>query len=106
MISYLSGEAGVFTMRIKMPDGFYISPHWHPGVERVSVIDGVFHRGSGEDLNPEGTVPLESGSYTSMPPEMRHYAIAEGETIIQLTSIGPWEITYVNPEEDDPRLRD
>jgi anti-sigma factor ChrR (cupin superfamily) len=100
------GEPGVFTMRIKMPDGFYISPHWHPGVERVTVISGTFHLGSGEELDPESTVPLATGSYTSMPPEMRHYAITEGETIIQLTSVGPWQITYVNPEEDDPRLRD
>jgi len=37
-----------------------------------------------------------------MLPETAHFAIAEGETVIQLTSIGPWEINYVNPE-DDPR---
>jgi quercetin dioxygenase-like cupin family protein len=99
------GEAGVFTLRIKMPDGYFISPHSHPGVERVTVISGVFNLGSGEELNPNATVALEAGSYTSMPPGMRHYAIAEGETVIQLTSVGPWELNYVN-EEDDPRLRD
>jgi quercetin dioxygenase-like cupin family protein len=100
------GEPGVFTMRIRMPDGYYISPHWHPGVERVTVISGVFRLGSGDELDAENTIPLEPGSYTSMPPGMRHYAIAEGETVIQLTSVGPWELNYVNPEEDDPRLRD
>jgi quercetin dioxygenase-like cupin family protein len=99
------GEPGVFTMRIRMPDGFYISPHWHPNVERVTVISGVFYLGSGEKRDKKAAVRLESGSYTSMPPGMRHYAIAEGETVVQLTSIGPWEIHYVKPE-DDPRLRD
>jgi quercetin dioxygenase-like cupin family protein len=98
-------EPGVFTLRIKMPDGSHISPHSHPGVERVTVISGVFRLGSGDELDPENTTPLEAGSYTSMPPGMRHFAIAEGETIIQLTSVGPWQLNYVNPEEDDPRLR-
>ncbi|HSE84313.1 MAG TPA: cupin domain-containing protein [Thermodesulfobacteriota bacterium] len=96
------GEPGVFTMRIKMPDGFTISPHWHPKTERVTVISGIFHLGSGEELDRDSTKSLKPGSYTSMPPGMRHFAIAEGETVIQLTSTGPWEINYVNPE-DDPR---
>lgn len=99
------GEAGVFTMRIRMPDGFRIAPHWHPNVERVTVVSGTFHLGSGETLDPDATTPLGPGSYTSMPPGMRHYAIAEGETVIQLTSVGPWIINYVDPD-DDPRSRD
>lgn len=96
------GEPGFFNLRIKMPDGFTISPHWHPKAERVTVISGIFHLGSGEELDRDVTKPLKPGSYTSLPPEMHHFAIAEGETVIQLTSIGPWEINYVNPE-DDPR---
>ncbi len=97
-------ESGVFTMRIKMPDEFYISPHSHPGVERVTVISGLFRLGSGEELDQTATELMEPGSYTSMPPGMTHYAIAEGETVIQLTSVGPWDVNYVNPA-DDPRLR-
>lgn len=96
---------GVFTMRIKMPDGFVIAPHWHPNVERVTVISGTFYLGSGEVLNRQAAQRLLPGSYTSLPPETRHYAVAEGETVIQLTSIGSWEINYVNPD-DDPRRRD
>lgn len=96
------GEQGVFNMRIKMPDGFKISPHWHPNVERVTVISGTFRLGHGEVADFDSAEPLSAGSYFSMPPEMVHYAIAEGETIIQLKTIGPWEINYVNPN-DDPR---
>lgn len=97
------GEAEVFTMRIKMPDGFIISPHTHPNVERVTVISGTFLLGDGDVVDREEMERLDAGSYTSMPPGMVHCAIAEGETVIQLTSIGPWVIDYVNPE-DDPRL--
>jgi quercetin dioxygenase-like cupin family protein len=96
------GQPGVFTMQIRMPDGFVIAPHSHPGVERVTVLSGAFHLGHGEVLDRQGAQRLPSGSHFSLPPQMRHYAIAEGETVIQLSSIGPWEITYVDPA-DDPR---
>lgn len=94
---------GVFTMRIRMPDGFVISPHFHPQPERVTVLEGTFQLGSGGEFVAADVLPLRPGAYTSMPPGMRHFAIAQGETVIQLTSTGPWEITYVN-EADDPRL--
>ncbi len=98
-------EAGVFTMRIKMPDGFRISPHWHPNVERVTVLSGTFKLGSGETFDANNTQALLPGSYTAMPPKMRHYAVTEGETMIQLTSVGPWIINYID-KQDDPRLRE
>jgi quercetin dioxygenase-like cupin family protein len=97
-------EPGVFTLRIKLPDGFEIAPHWHPNVERVTVLSGTFHLGAGETMDKQNADRLESGSYTSMPPGMRHFAFVEGETEIQLTTVGPWEIHYINPD-DDPRLR-
>jgi quercetin dioxygenase-like cupin family protein len=98
-------RSGIFTMQIRMPDGFVIAPHWHPGVERVTVLSGAFHLGHGDELDRSRAERLPAGSYFSLPPGMRHYAITEGETIIQLSSLGPWEITYVNPA-DDPRRRD
>jgi hypothetical protein len=30
---------------------------------------------------------------------MKHTAWAEGDTVIQLHGIGPWQINYVNPAE-------
>jgi quercetin dioxygenase-like cupin family protein len=107
-VAILEGDPstpGIFTMRIRMPDGFRIAPHWHPAPERVTVVSGTFRLGSGDVFDAAATTPLGPGSYTAMPPGMRHYAIAEGETVIQLTSVGPWEITYVRPE-DDPRRRE
>jgi hypothetical protein len=95
-------EAGVFTMRIRMPDGFVIAPHTHVGVERVTVLSGTFHLGMGPTMERAAAQALPAGSHFSLPRGMQHYAVMEGETVIQLTSIGPWEITYVNPA-DDPR---
>lgn len=96
---------GVFTMRLHLPDGFRIAPHWHPKPERVTVLSGTFLLGAGETIDPDAAMALEPGAYTAMPPGMRHYAIARGETVVQLTSTGPWQITYVDPT-DDPRQRE
>jgi quercetin dioxygenase-like cupin family protein len=98
------GAAGVFTMRLYLPDGFHIAPHWHPNVERVTVISGTFMLGHGETLDRTAAEAFGPGSYVSMPPGMRHFAIAVGDTVVQLTSLGPWVINYV-AEVDDPRLR-
>ncbi|MEX0885343.1 MAG: cupin domain-containing protein [Phycisphaeraceae bacterium] len=97
-------EEGMFTMRLRVPSGFVIAPHWHPNYERVSVLSGTFHLGHGDTVDSNATERLEAGSYTVMPPGMRHFAIAEGQTVIQITTMGPWEINYIDPA-DDPRQR-
>jgi len=33
-----TASTGDFTIRLKMPDGFRIAPHWHPNRENVTVI--------------------------------------------------------------------
>ena len=39
-----------------------------------------------------------------LPRDMRHYAKAKGATTIIVYGTGPFEITYVNPN-DDPRTK-
>jgi len=40
-----------FTMRLLLPDGFKIQPHWHPKVEHVTVISGTFNVGMGDKFD-------------------------------------------------------
>jgi len=95
-------KEGYFALRLRMPDGYRIPPHWHPVHERVTVISGSFQLGHGDRFDAQATQALGAGSYFSLPPKSRHFAYVKGATIIQLNSIGPWEINYVNPG-DDPR---
>lgn len=97
-------KAGYFAMRIVFPDGYRIPPHWHPGIERLTIMSGTFRLGMGEKFDPAVAESLPAGTYTFMPPGMRHYAWAEGETTVQLATQGPWGVTYVNPA-DDPRAK-
>jgi quercetin dioxygenase-like cupin family protein len=90
------------TAHIKLPADAKVAPHWHPGVERVTVLSGNFNYGMGDKLDPEKTKPLGPGSVIVMQPETHHFAWTKEETVIQLNVMGPWSINYVNPA-DDPR---
>jgi anti-sigma factor ChrR (cupin superfamily) len=96
------GKPGPYVIRVKLPDGYKVPPHWHPTDENVTVIEGTFMAGKGDKFNGDASEALPAGSFVKMPKEMRHFAWAKGETIIQLHGIGPFEINYVN-SADDPR---
>lgn len=96
-------KAGVpFTIRAKMPDGYRVPPHWHPTDERVVVLQGSLGMGVGDKFDQSAGQQLPTGSYASMPKGLRHYAWAVGETVIQVSATGPFEVNYVNAA-DDPR---
>ena len=95
-------KEGPFVMRLRLPDGYRIPPHWHPKVERVTVVSGTFNLGMGEKFDQSATREMPAGTFGFWPAGMRHFAWAKGETVLQLHGIGPWSITYVNPA-DDPR---
>jgi hypothetical protein len=91
-----------FAFRAKLPDGYRVPPHWHPTDERIVVLQGTLGMGTGEKFDPAPSHELPAGSYSVMPTAVRHFVWAKGETVIQVSGIGPFEITYVNPA-DDPR---
>jgi quercetin dioxygenase-like cupin family protein len=97
-------KEGPFVLRLKLPNGFNIAPHRHGGAEILTVISGTFALGAGEDATKGEVTRLTAGSFTAMPAGMPHYVRAEGETVVQLNSLGPWTITYIN-QADDPRRR-
>jgi quercetin dioxygenase-like cupin family protein len=104
-VSVIHGDpaaAGIFAMRIMLPDGYKVPPHWHPADEHVTVISGEFHMGLGETWDESKGHALPPGSVSIMPAGKRHFAWSKGETVIQVHAMGPWGITYVNPQ-DDPR---
>ncbi|MEX2631468.1 MAG: cupin domain-containing protein [Tistlia sp.] len=96
------GAEELFALRLKLPDGYHIAPHTHPRPEIVTIISGTLLLGTGEEADRATAEVLETGSFFGFEPGMTHYVYAKGETVIQLNSMGPWSIEYVN-EDDDPR---
>jgi quercetin dioxygenase-like cupin family protein len=95
-------EAGPLTLRLHFPAGYRIPAHSHPQIEHITVLSGVFNIGMGNVLDEEKSNAMSAGSFVVMPKGHNHFAWTDEETVVQLHSIGPWGITYVNPA-DDPR---
>ncbi|HEU4413333.1 MAG TPA: cupin domain-containing protein [Candidatus Angelobacter sp.] len=94
------GKPGPFTIRLKLPDGYRIMPHWHPAAEQVTVLSGEFHVGMGDKFDESTLTTLPTHSLAVVPPHHNHYAMAKGETELQVSSTGPFKLTYVNPADD------
>ena len=102
-IAILRGDPsknGPFTMRAKFPANYILPPHFHPMDEHLTVISGIYNVGLGEKFDRKISQKLPSGSFVVMPAGATHFAWTSKETIIQVHSIGPWGITFVNSEDD------
>jgi hypothetical protein len=104
LVSGDPGKPGLYCVRLKMPVGYKIMPHWHPTDEHVTVISGTFMLGMGDKLDPATMKELPAGGYSLLPAEMHHCAMAKTECIVQVHGMGPFALTYVNPA-DDPSKR-
>lgn len=93
-------KAVPITARIRFPANYRLPAHTHPAIEHVTVLSGTFHMGTGDKLDMKKTKALTVGGFAIMQPGARHYAWTSEETIVQMHSVGPWGITYVDPKED------
>jgi hypothetical protein len=98
------GKPGPFVIRVKLPSGFKVMPHWHPTDESVTVISGTLAAGMGEKWDDATMKTFTAGGFARMPKKTPHYVQAKEETIVQVHGVGPFTLTYVNPN-DDPRKK-
>ena len=94
------GKAAPFTVELSFPDGYKIPPHFHPTEESVEVKKGTFLVGMGDTLDVSKTSPMKVGAKGQLPAQAHHYAVAKGATVVSVTSMGPFGMTYVNPADD------
>ena len=85
---------------MKMPAGYKIPAHWHPSDENITVISGTFNLGMGDKLDVAKSKAFPAGSFAVAPAKMNHFAIAKQAAIVEVSAIGPFAITYVNPADD------
>ena len=93
-------EAVPFTVRFRFPANYKVPAHWHPAVERVTVLSGEFFMGVGDKADEARAQGLRPGDVMVMQPRTPHFAFTRVATEIQLHGSGPWGITYLNPDED------
>jgi hypothetical protein len=108
-LAVLEGNPGAttgdYTVRLKMPDGYRIAPHWHPKRENVTVISGTFKVGMGDEFDASKMGDFPAGSFAYLDPSMHHYAMASGEVVVQVHGASPLQFNYVNPNDDPSRKK-
>ena len=102
VVSGNPGAAGLFTIELSMPSGYRIPPHFHPTDEHVVIKQGSFLVGMGDQLDVKQTRAMAVGDTGTIPAKGHHYGITKGATIVAVTAMGPFAMTYVHPA-DDPR---
>jgi quercetin dioxygenase-like cupin family protein len=102
-VAILDGDPfapGPFVLRLKMPPGYTIPPHWHSRAENITVISGALSLGMGDTVDPGAARTLTAGGFHAIPAEQHHFAFSKGGTVVQLHGEGPFDITYVNPQDN------
>jgi quercetin dioxygenase-like cupin family protein len=94
------GQSGPFVMRVAVPAGYKIPPHWHSQDENLTVVSGTLYLGMGDKFEPGKAHALAAGGFHFLPGKEHHYAFAKARTVIQVNGNGPFDITYINPGDD------
>lgn len=96
-------KPGMFVMRLKVPAGYQIPPHWHTQHEQLTILSGTLILHMGDTMKAE---PHELGpqAFHFLPGGMHHAAEAKGgEVVVQIAGVGPFDIHYVNAADNPAR---
>ena len=104
VISGNPGAPGPFTIRLELPNGFTISPHFHPVDEHQTLITGRIGHGMGDTVDVRKVKWLRPGQSVVLPANVHHYVKTRGRTVVAVSAMGPLSVTYVDPK-DDPRKK-
>jgi quercetin dioxygenase-like cupin family protein len=94
------GKPGPFVIRLMAPGGGKIAPHWHSQAENLTVVSGALYLGDGDKMDMKAAHALKAGGYHYLPGKAHHYAFTKTATVVQVHGEGPFDITYINPDDD------
>ena len=97
-------KTGPFVVEFAFPSGYRIPPHSHPTDENIKVVKGTFRVGMGTVFDEAKTTSMRVGASGSMKAGQPHFAMADGSTVVTVSSTGPFAMTYVNPSDDPTKV--
>jgi len=94
-------KPGIYVVRVKFPPYVMDVPHWHPKARYVTVLEGTWYAGTGNDFDSAKAVPMPVGSVMLHPAKAVHWDGSEGPApvVVQIIGEGPADTTQVNPQE-------
>lgn len=108
MIAVLQGDpgkSGPFVIRLKIPPGYKIAPHWHTQDESLTVISGTLYFGTGDKVEKDKAHTLTAGAFHFLAGKDHHYVVAKSEAVVQVNGNGPFDMTYINPDDDPQKAK-
>jgi len=90
-------DEGPYVARTRFEDGRGIGPHQHTNTTTITVLTGLFHLGIGAQVDSSAVRTYPPGSFLVIPGGVPHYEWGEGETVIQLSGVGPLGFTRLTP---------
>jgi len=94
------GKPGPFVIRLMVPAGYKVAPHWHSQDESLTVISGTLYFGMGDKPETAKAHTLSAGGFHFLAGKDHHYVTAKTATVIQISGSGPFDMTYINPDDD------
>ena len=94
------GKDSLYVVRLKLPANYKLPAHSHPTDEIVTVVSGSFLVGMGDKLDASKVKAFPAGSLLVAPAKVNHYAMTKQPAIVEVSGMGPFQLTYVNPADD------
>jgi quercetin dioxygenase-like cupin family protein len=90
-------DGGLYVIRIVTKGRVVVPPHWHPEDEHITVLEGAFGLGLGDQFDESALRTMPAQSFAFVPKETRHFSVYEAGTMVQVHGFGPLHTFYVNP---------
>ena len=102
-----SSQPGIYLNLTRWYPGWMSAPHYYATDRLCVVVSGTWWVTSGDDFDPESTVPVPAGSFVRRVARTSHYdGVKAGEpepVTIAICGIGPIEFTAVDLSQ--PKVR-
>src|SRR5260370_39537454 len=84
------GQAGLYTIMLRIPANTRIAAHLHQDDRIATVVSGTWYIGYGHSFNKAELKALAPGSFYTEPANRSHFAETRNEPdVVQITGVGP-----------------
>jgi quercetin dioxygenase-like cupin family protein len=89
-------KAEPYALRVRIPAGTRVAPHFHPDARIVIVMSGTLYLGYGDRFDEQAMKVLPAGSVFTEPAKQAHYTWAKDmPVVLHVTGNGPTGVTEV-----------
>ena len=105
VFGHLFKKGGLYVMRIRSKGEDKAPPHWHATDEQITVLEGTFWNGFGEQFDASKLQEMKVGAHATIPAGVRHFTLTKADNVIEQFGEAPFVINKVKPEDDSTKAK-